>query len=401
MNKISAEVLADSVDNRGNRITTFVLTFPRFILAELNTHRLFSRNSASSRAIPFRKMVKMVQDDPFIPIAWQKDHKGMQGNEYWTVKDDCADHIPHVSMRGANMIDNSIFNWLKARDNAIEYAKILSEKGNVTKQLCNRLLEPFMWHKVILTATEFDNFFNLRCPQYQSNYSPTFKSKKEYTNWYRKESEDFIKENGMVTFNLNCFYPSPKCETVDWLSINKGQSEIHMMELAECMYNAINTSVPNDLEPGQYHRPFTASLTTEAGLAVLDYVDKEVDSVKQQFNSYDEYNDYHDKLYCEVTNKVAIARCARISYMTFDGKISIEKDLRLYDSLLKSGHWSPFEQIAQCMTDEEYMNHVNGELAPIEDDGDEVMYTKINISDKEAGWCRNFKGFIQERYKLD
>ena len=73
MKKINAEIIADSVDSKGNRITTMLLTFPRFILAELNTHRMFSRNSASSRAIPFEKMVKMVEEDPFIPIAWQKD----------------------------------------------------------------------------------------------------------------------------------------------------------------------------------------------------------------------------------------------------------------------------------------------------------------------------------------
>jgi hypothetical protein len=73
MKKINAEIIADSIDYRGNRITTMLLTFPRFILAELNTHRMFSRNSASSRAIPFEKMVKMVEEDPFISIAWQKD----------------------------------------------------------------------------------------------------------------------------------------------------------------------------------------------------------------------------------------------------------------------------------------------------------------------------------------
>ena len=72
MNKIQAVIVADSVDTRGNRITSFLLTYPRFIHSELMTHRMFSRNSASSRAIPFEKMVKMIEEDPFIPIAWQK-----------------------------------------------------------------------------------------------------------------------------------------------------------------------------------------------------------------------------------------------------------------------------------------------------------------------------------------
>lgn len=67
---IKAEIIADSLNLQGDRLTTFKVTFPRYILAELNTHRAFSRNSASSRTIPFKKMVKMVEDNPFIPIAW-------------------------------------------------------------------------------------------------------------------------------------------------------------------------------------------------------------------------------------------------------------------------------------------------------------------------------------------
>ena len=83
---IKAEIVADSVNTIGERITTMLVTFPRIILAELNNYRAFSRNSASSRAIPFEKMVKVVEENPFIPIVWQKDHKGMQGFEYFTKK---------------------------------------------------------------------------------------------------------------------------------------------------------------------------------------------------------------------------------------------------------------------------------------------------------------------------
>ena len=83
MTKISAKVIADSKNEFGNRITTMIVTFPRFILAELNTHRMMSRNSASSRAIPFEKMLEAVSNNPFIPIAWQKDHnyRGIYGIE--------------------------------------------------------------------------------------------------------------------------------------------------------------------------------------------------------------------------------------------------------------------------------------------------------------------------------
>lgn len=150
---IEAKVIADSISPQGDRLTTFILTFPRIILAEFNTHRMFSRNSASSRAIPFEKMVKSVQDNPFIPIAWQKDHKGMQGSEYLT---------------DALSIQFAISNWLSAKDNAIKSAQALNSTKNgydaVTKQLCNRLLEPFMWHTVIMTSGKegLENFFDLR-----------------------------------------------------------------------------------------------------------------------------------------------------------------------------------------------------------------------------------------------
>lgn len=168
MKKIEAKIIADSINPVGNRITTFVLTFPRFILAELNTHRMFSRNSASSRAIPFAKMMNMVNEDPFIPIAWQKDHKGMQGSEYITDQ---------------KIIQFKTGVWLNARRKVVESAKELHynvsvarsiddikelDDTSVTKQICNRLLEPFMWHTAIVTSGEegLDNFYKLRCPKY-------------------------------------------------------------------------------------------------------------------------------------------------------------------------------------------------------------------------------------------
>lgn len=158
-NRISAEILADSISPFGHRITTYKLILPRFLLAELNTHRDFSRSSASSRAIPFKKMVKMVQEQPFIPIWWQKDHKGMQGSEYF----EGGDEQHHIGL------------WLEARDKAIMYASKMANDEiwpdrNLTKQLCNRLLEPFMYHTVLLTATEFGNFFSLRASEFAERH---------------------------------------------------------------------------------------------------------------------------------------------------------------------------------------------------------------------------------------
>lgn len=142
---IDATIIADSKNEHGERITTFVVTCPRIVLAEFNTHRMFSRNSASSRAIPFYKMLEKVTNHPFIPIKWMKDHKGMQGNVYFETSESEAIRL----------------NWEIARDNAIQQATMLSKLG-LTKQIVNRLLEPFMWHTIIVTATEWSNFFALR-----------------------------------------------------------------------------------------------------------------------------------------------------------------------------------------------------------------------------------------------
>ena len=114
-NKIEAKIVADSLSPQGHRITTFLLTYPRFIHSELMTHRMFSRNSASSRAIPFEKMVKMVEEDPFIPIAWQSKHFGMQGNNYIT-----DEHNLKICIE----------DWLEARNNAIKSASDLSKGFN-------------------------------------------------------------------------------------------------------------------------------------------------------------------------------------------------------------------------------------------------------------------------------
>jgi thymidylate synthase ThyX len=182
---IEARVIAGSISPQGDRLTTFILTFPRIILAEFNTHRMFSRNSASSRAIPFEKMVKSVQDNPFIPIAWQKDHKGMQGSEYVTSEEE---------------IQRRIDIWLTSRDWAIKTAKYLYQE-DVTKQLCNRLLEPFMWHTVIMTSGKegLENFFDLR---------------------------------------------------------DHEAAEIHIQELARKMKEVYNESTPKQLQAGEWHIPF-------------------------------------------------------------------------------------------------------------------------------------------------
>ena len=294
--KIEAKVIADSISVRGERITTFLLTFPRIILAEFNTHRAFSRNSASSRAIPFKKMVESVENNPFIPIAWQKDHKGMPGTEY-------LDKVPHG---GSSDEDFAYDMWLEARDAAVENAKQLNNLG-VTKQLCNRLLEPFMWHTVICTATDYENFFKLRCPEYIVNWYPanrpealepaqaSFRSKKDAIARTNGECDNWTEE--------------------DWRESNISQAEIHIQALAEAMWDAMNESTPKVLQTGEWHIPFD-----------------------------------------EEDVKVATAKCARVSYTTVGSSSnnSHTADIELYNRLLESGHMSPFEHCAQVMEPERY-----------------------------------------------
>lgn len=318
-----------------------MVTMPRFILAEFNTHRMFSRNSASSRAIPFKKMVQSVQENPFIPITWQKDHKGMQGTEY----------VDTLGQQFSKEI------WLSARTQAISAAEAISAQG-VTKQLCNRLLEPFMYHTVLVTATEWENFFKLRCPQY--HYEPEnkyFRSKRDYIAYYE-----------------SCFPNSfPVLSDLQWLEINKGQAEIHMMAVAEAMWDAMNESTPKQLQAGEWHIPFGDKIDKNK-LAALYFNNNSMPSSKG-YKAGTEVT--HDDLRIQIST----ARCARVSYTVIgeEGKDNYEADIKLHDMLSASGHWSPFEHCAKVMS-----QYLTGEGAP-----------------PHSQWSRNFRGWIQYRALVD
>lgn len=359
-NSIQAKVVADSINPEGNRITSMLLVFPRFILPELLTHRVFSRNSASSRAIPFKKMVRSVLDDPFIPVAWQKDHRGMQGKEYLDPEKryDLSDFLYCLVEIFNGKEDGDLIEiytevlqkycdikrtlpqwWLLARDLAVESAVIMSLL-NVTKQLCNRILEPFMWHTVLVTSTEWDNFMELRCPKYLYK-GAEFKSKIECMAWY-PETEVFSE--------------------LDWLKINLSQAEIHIQALAESMWDARNEGTPTELEAGEYHLPFGDKMNE---LSILSIVDN--------YNT----KENQAELVQEAKIKIITARAARISYTTHDGEIDYEKDIALHDMLLKSRHASPFEHCA---------------VVPTEQEKDENSTDKI---DRE--WFDNFRGWRSYR----
>jgi hypothetical protein len=151
----SAKIVCDSISPRGTRLTSLELVFPRCILAEVNTHTVLTKNSASSRAIPVEKMLRRVQDNPYVPSHWGINQSGMQAEK------ELPEHMRPVAEDA----------WLEARDNAVNSVRKLLNVGDVYgkesyevhKQITNRLLEPFMWHTALITGTEWNNFFNLRC----------------------------------------------------------------------------------------------------------------------------------------------------------------------------------------------------------------------------------------------
>ncbi len=142
---ITAKVISDSISNAGKRITTMELEYPRFIHAEFMTHRVFSRNAASSRAIPVAQVINQVRNDPAMPIHWGKNQPGMQANE----------QLEGEALAYAKNL------WLRAAAYAAMQAERMNDLG-LHKQVANRILEPFQNIKVVVTATEWDNFFKLR-----------------------------------------------------------------------------------------------------------------------------------------------------------------------------------------------------------------------------------------------
>lgn len=350
MTKINARIVGDSVSPQGHRITSYICTYPRFIHAEVMTHRLFSRNAASSRAIPYGKMVQSIKDDPFIPIAWQKGHKGMQGNDYLT-NPLAIQHARNIWLLGAAEAINMSRNLsiLAGLDDTYEIGsypnsmdKVFTdfeddEYISITKQLCNRPLEPFMWYTCLITATEYDNFFELRCPKYELSDGEIAYSKRDAIR-FSNGNEDPIFYNKVKDYN-----------DIDWLKESKSGAEIHIQALAEAMWDARNESNPNKLKAGEWHVPFGDNMEYSK---INEYIVSQGHSGLTQSK--------HEALHNEIKLKVAVARCARLSYMTFDGDIDYAKDIALHDQLLASKHMSPTEHVALCTNDSNWYGNFKG-----------------------------------------
>ena len=388
---IQAKIIADSISPNNHRLTTLEVIMPRYILAEFNTHRILSKNSASSRAIPFNKMIKEIEERPFIPYAWQKDHSGMQGNEY---------------IENTKNIEE---DWLLARDMAVHHAKALNAQGG-TKQLCNRLLEPFIYHKVLVSGTEWENFFNLRCPQYTLDNITFFKSKKELKDFYKGKEQYLIKQLNLRADSIF----ADNNDILAWLKCNVGQADIHIMSLAEAIYDAINESTPKELKEGEWHIPYGDNFDEDKLLDKSVYGFENSTPENQGGWTIEGGEEAYYYILNEIKCKISIARCARLSYQTLGDNpvINYEKDLELYEVLSKSGHWSPFEHVARVMTEQEYHCNINGKIHDIGDkqfsqefqdkymEKDRKLLTGT-VYTKSQGWCRNFRGFIQQRALID
>jgi thymidylate synthase ThyX len=208
---ITAQIVTDSISSENVRLTTMVLTYPRFIHAEFMTHRMFSRNAASSRAIPIKKMIEKIKIDPAMPIYWGKNQPGMQAAEEL---DDMR------KMLAQNY-------WLTACDQAVALAEMM-QTLDLHKQISNRILEPFMNITVICTATDWDNFFFLRLdpaaqPEIQAlareMYSAYKTSKPELVSYYNWHLPYVPKEEAQelgVALSKKC--SAARCARVSYLN---------------------------------------------------------------------------------------------------------------------------------------------------------------------------------------
>lgn len=241
------KVLADSISPSGDRLWSAACTYPRMVHAELLTHRTHSRNAASSRAIPVKKLLSQVHSDPVWPVWWGKNQSGMQARE----------ELTGLRLLGAKA------SWVFGREMAWLAATLMSKAG-AHKQLPNRLIEPYSYITTILSGTQWSNF------------------------WALRTHED---------------------------------AQPELRKIAVMMKEAYDASTPTLLDYGQWHLPLI--LPEERDLPIEQLI------------------------------KISTGRCARVSYLTHDGRRDISADITLYERLLGGGHMSPTEHVARPMTPQE------------------------------------------------
>lgn len=320
-NLISVKIVADSISPSGIRIITFELEYPRIIHSELMTHRLLSRNAMSSRAIPIKKMIEQVQQNPAMPVKFGKNQPGMQ---------DAGEH-------SAQLGDGySAEEWWKlAGLSAARFAAEFADAG-YHKQIANRLLEPYQRMKTVVTATDWNNFFWLRV---DTDADPT------------------------------------------------------IYELAKAMKEASDNSIPDPLEPGQWHTPYVDHVY---GFEDID--DKEC-AVFEGYCVLDEENK-PVMLTLEEALAISASCCAQVSYRVLN--TSKEKALDIYEKLVSGNkvHASPFEHQATPMA--EYREIENSDyltIGHINFPRDPSSWEEgITHADRQGQlWSGNLRGWRQHR----
>ncbi len=326
-----ANIIADSISEEGYRLTTFVVNMPRVILAEFNTPRVLSRNSASTRAIPIATQIRRVLDDPFIPERFGIQKKGMQADSFaegiqhsiavknWLLGRDIAALGAIAALGGIYSVDPNtgrpmLPDDLKERVTLLEeelgYGRLLKKRLGedatlasglseyltatelsedifclsaldepLHKQLAGRPLEPWMWQTVLVSGTEWSNFFALR---------------------------------------------------------NNPAAQPEIAKPAKSMQDAHSSSTPQELKVGEWHTPMVGFEGDE-------------------------------NLSLEERKKASTGRGARVSFLTHGRKRDIQADFRLHDDLLREGHMSPFEHPARPQTKEELaeFKRLDGLVTPI------------------------------------
>lgn len=252
---ITAEVIADSVSvSSGIRITTMALCYPKYIHGELMTHRVFSRNARSSRAVPVAKVLREVATEPVEPILWGSNKPGMQSSE---------------ELSGYALL-NVRDGWRRLAKHVAAECAALAEDG-LHKQWANRPLEPFTHIFTLVTSTYWRNFYQLRR------------------------------------------HPDAQPE---------------MKALADAMHEAHLASTPAEVCAGEWHLPYV-DLDTREQVRQAARTNKHAES--------------------DMLLKVSTARCARVSYRTFENRVpTTEEDLALFERLMGAQplHASPAEHQA-------------------------------------------------------
>jgi len=340
----SARIITDSVGPNGARVTTVEVDQIRFCHPELLRHRMLSFSVASSRAIPYEKQRKQVAEDPMMPVLWPKHHKGMQGTEVFEYDENSYEGTD------ANQLDKY---WLCARNDAIEKAEAMSKIG-CSKQLTNRLLEPWVSTHCVITATNWDNFFILRHP------------------WH--EESLYGGSGGKVIIwekDINLTFPT----------------EYNLQDLAIKMKKAMNASTPNQLKEGEWHLPF---ITNE-----------DWDVCHELYAGYEDKKETILDTVISMLLKVSAARSARTSYGSNMGK-TVADDIKLADSLLESYHMSPFEHQAQAVdVGEGFLPEDLFKYNLVKNSIPKGMELRLDSEMNTSFWSGNFCGWIQNRKLLE